>query len=128
MAILTLPPLIRPRLALKQVIDNVAETQSNIANTRLDTRKFVFVMATVVTLNLLVIAGINILMTQDAFTLQRLKSERNTALDAKDAILNRVNQMNSPVNLARVAQDMGMVPASKIEYLNFSQLSEVTTP
>jgi len=27
-----------------------------------------------------------------------------------------------------VAQDMGMVPASKIEYLNFSQLSEVTTP
>ncbi|MGI9131051.1 MAG: hypothetical protein ACR2IU_00120 [Candidatus Nanopelagicaceae bacterium] len=128
MAILTLPPLIRPRLALKQVIDNVAETQSNIASTKLDTRKFVFVMATVVTLNLLVIAGINILMTQDAFTLQRLKSERNTALDAKDAILNRVNQMNSPVNLARVAQDMGMVPASKIEYLNFSQLSEVTTP
>lgn len=128
MAILTLPPLIRPRLALKQVIDNVAETQSNIASTRLDTRKFVFVMATVVTLNLLVIAGINILMTQDAFTLQRLKSERNTALDAKDAILNRVNQMNSPINLARVAQDMGMVPASKIEYLNFSQLSEVTTP
>ena len=128
MAILTLPPLIRPRLALKQVIDNVAETQSNIASTRLDTRKFVFVMATVVTLNLLVIAGINILMTQDAFTLQRLKSERNTALDAKDAILNRANQMNSPVNLARVAQDMGMVPASKIEYLNFSQLSEVTTP
>lgn len=128
MAILTLPPLIRPRLALKQVIDNVAETQSNIASTRLDTRKFVFVMASVVTLNLLVIAGINILMTQDAFTLQRLKSERNTALDAKDAILNRVNQMNSPVNLARVAQDMGMVPASKIEYLNFSQLSEVTTP
>ncbi|CAN2237434.1 hypothetical protein MCEMZLE42_00588 [actinobacterium SCGC AAA044-D11] len=128
MAILTLPPLIRPRLVLKQVIDNVAETQSNIASTKLDTRKFVFVMATVVTLNLLVIAGINILMTQDAFTLQRLKSERNTALDAKDAILNRVNQMNSPVNLARVAQDMGMVPASKIEYLNFSQLSEVTTP
>lgn len=128
MAILTLPPLIRPRLVLKQAIDNVAETQSNIASTKLDTRKFVFVMATVVTLNLLVIAGINILMTQDAFTLQRLKSERNTALDAKDAILNRVNQMNSPVNLARVAQDMGMVPASKIEYLNFSQLSEVTTP
>lgn len=128
MAILTLPPLIRPRLALKQVIDNVAETQSNIASTKLDTRKFIFVIATVVTLNLLVIAGINILMTQDAFTLQRLKSERNTALDAKDAILNRVNQMNSPVNLARVAQDMGMVPASKIEYLNFSQLSEVTTP
>jgi len=85
-------------------------------------------MATVVTLNLLVIAGINILMTQDAFTLQHLKAERNSALDKKDAILNRVNQMNSPVNLARVASDMGMVPATEIGYLNYSQLNEVVVP
>jgi hypothetical protein len=128
MAILTLPPLIRPRLALKQVIESAVETQVSITSTKLDTRKFVFVMATVVTLNLLVIAGINILMTQDAFTLQHLKAERNTALDQKDAILNRVNQMNSPVNLARVASDMGMVPATEIGYLNYSQLNEVVVP
>jgi hypothetical protein len=128
MAILTLPPLIRPRLALKQVIESAVETQASITSTKLDTRKFVFVMATVVTLNLLVIAGINILMTQDAFTLQRLKAERNSALDQKDAILNRVNQMNSPVNLARVASDMGMVPATEIGYLNYSQLNEVVIP
>jgi cell division septal protein FtsQ len=128
MAILTLPPLIRPRLALKQVIDNVAQTQTNIASTKLDTRKFMFVMASVVTLNLLVIAGINILMTQDAFTLAHLKAERNSALDEKDAILNRVNQMNSPVNLARVARDMGMVPATEIGYLSYSQLNEVVIP
>jgi hypothetical protein len=128
MAILTLPPLIRPRLALKQVIESAVETQASITSTKLDTRKFVFVMATVVTLNLLVIAGINILMTQDAFTLQRLKAERNSALDQKDAILNRVNQMNSPVNLARVASDMGMVPATEIGYLNYSQLNEVVVP
>jgi GTP:adenosylcobinamide-phosphate guanylyltransferase len=128
MAILTLPPLIRPRLALKQVIDNVAQTQTNIASTKLDTRKFMFVMASVVTLNLLVIAGINILMTQDAFTLAHLKAERNIALDEKDAILNRVNQMNSPVNLARVARDMGMVPATEIGYLSYSQLNEVVIP
>jgi len=128
MAILTLPPLIRPRLALKQVIGSAVETQASITSTKLDTRKFVFVMATVVTLNLLVIAGINILMTQDAFTLQHLKAERNSALDQKDAILNRVNQMNSPVNLARVASDMGMVPATEIGYLNYSQLNEVVVP
>ncbi len=128
MAILALPPLIRPRLALKQVIDSVAETQANTANTKLDTRKFMFVMATVVTLNLLVIAGINILMTQDAFTLQHLKAERNSALDKKDAILNQVNQMNSPSNLARMARDMGMVAATKIEYLNYSELNEVVVP
>jgi len=128
MAILTLPPLIRPRLALRQVIDNVSETQATVISTKLDTRKFVLVMATVVTLNLLVIAGINILMTQDAFTLQHLKAERNSALDQKDAILNQVNQMNSPVNLAKVARVMGMVPATQIGYLNYSQLSEVVVP
>ena len=128
MAILTLPPLIRPRLVLKQVIDNVAQTQANVSNTKLDARKFMFVMASIVTLNLLVIAGINILMTQDAFTLAHLKAERNSALDEKDAILNRVNQMNSPVNLARVARDMGMVPATEIGYLSYSQLNEVVIP
>jgi hypothetical protein len=85
-------------------------------------------MASYVTLNLLVIAGINILMTQDAFTLQNLKSQRNTAMDEKDAILNQVNLMNSPSNLARVAQDMGMVPAVKIEYLNYSQITKVQKP
>jgi len=128
MAILTLPPLIRPRLVLKKVIDNTTEVQSSVVTQKLDTRKFTLVMASVITLNLLVIAGINILMTQDAFTLQRLKLERNTALDKKDAIQNRVNQLNSPTNLAKVASKMGMAPAAKIGYLNYSQLSDAATP
>lgn len=128
MAILALPPLIRPRLALKQVINSVTDVQSSATSQKLDTRKFILVMASCVTLNLLVIAGINILMTQDAFTLQNLKSQRNTAMDEKDAILNQVNLMNSPSNLARVAQDMGMVPAVKIEYLNYSQITKVEKP
>ena len=128
MAILTLPPLIRPRQALRQVIENVSEIQSAATAQKLDTRKFVFVMASCVTLNLLVIAGINILMTQDAFTLQKLKSERNIALDKKDAILNRVNQLNSPANLARVAKKMGMAPAAKVGYLNYSQITDGVNP
>ena len=118
MAILALPPLIRPRLALKQVVENVSDAQSALASQRLDTRNFIFVIASAITLNFLVIAGINILMTQDAFTLQELKSQRNTALDQKDAILNIVNQKNSPVNLSNVAIHMGMVPATKIGYFN----------
>jgi hypothetical protein len=128
MAILALPPLIRPRVALRQVIESGSEVQRAKPAQKLDTRKFTLIMASIITLNLLVIAGINILMTQDAFTLQRLKSERNTALDEKDAILNIVNQKNSPANLAKVAEQIGMVPASKIGYLNYSQLSEVVMP
>ncbi|CAB4600462.1 MAG: hypothetical protein F2586_00605 [Actinobacteria bacterium] len=128
MAILALPPIIRSRVALKQVIENVPEIQSVKSAQKLDTRKFTLIMASIITLNLLVIAGINLLMTQDAFTLQRLKSERNIALDKKDAILNIVNKKNSPANLAKVAEEIGMVPATKIGYLNYSQISNVVMP
>jgi hypothetical protein len=122
MAILAFPPLIRPRPAFKQVIENSTEIQPTFATQKLDTNKFFLVMACAVTLNLLVIAGINILMTQDAFTLQELKSQRNTALDKKDAILNIVNEKNSPIYLSKVAGKMGMIPAAKIGYLNYPDL------
>ena len=127
MAILTLPPIIRPRLgavrALEKIekIEKVNEAEVSINSQRLDTRKFLFLMASAVTLNLLVIAGINILMTQDAFTLQELKSQRNIALDQKDAILNLVNEKNSPVNLSKAAIELGMKPANKIGYLTYSE-------
>lgn len=128
MAILSLPPLIRPRAAFKPALVKNGEETKVATSLKLDTRKFTLVLASVITLNLVVIATINILMTQDAFTLQRLKSERNTALDAKDAILNEVNRINSPANLAKVAIDMGMAPAKKINYLDYSKLSETALP
>lgn len=127
MAILTLPPLIRPRLgavrSIKKIetIEKSKEVEVSINSQRLDTRKFLLLMASAVTINLLVIAGINILMTQDAFTLQELKSQRNIALDQKDAILNLVNEKNSPVNLSKAAIELGMKPANKIGYLTYSE-------
>ncbi len=121
MAILALPPLIRPRLRPVRALDKTRETEVFTSSQKLDTRKFLLLMASAVTLNLLVIAGINILMTQDAFTLQELKSQRNTAVDQKDAILNLVNEKNSPVNLAKAAIELGMKPANKIGYLTYSE-------
>jgi hypothetical protein len=121
MAILTLPPLIRPRLRAVRAIEKANELEVSVSSQRLDTRKFLLLMASAVTVNLLVIAGINILMTQDAFTLQELKSQRNTALDKKDAILNLVNEKNSPVNLSKAAIELGMKPANKIGYLTYSE-------
>ena len=127
MAILALPALTRPRLAVKRPAAVIDEAQTTIAVQRLDTRKFMLLMASAVTINLLVIAGINLLMTQDAFTLQELKSQRNTAMDEKDAILNLVNQKNSPVNLSKAAIELGMKPASKIGYLNYSDVEALVT-
>ena len=127
MAILALPALTRPRLAVKRPAAVIDEAQTTVAVQRLDTRKFMLLMASAVTINLLVIAGINILMTQDAFTLQELKSQKNTAMDEKDAILNLVNQKNSPVNLSKAAIELGMKPASKIGYLNYSDVEALVT-
>jgi hypothetical protein len=130
MAILALPPLIRPRFAGKRALQNIEsvnEVQISTGSQKLDTRKFMLLMASAVTINLLVIAGINILMTQDAFTLQELKSQRNTALDEKDAILNLVNEKNSPVNLSKAAIELGMKPANKIGYLTYSEAGAVVT-
>jgi hypothetical protein len=130
MAILALPPLIRPRFAGKRALQNIEsvnEVQILTGSQKLDTRKFMLLMASAVTINLLVIAGINILMTQDAFTLQELKSQRNTALDEKDAILNLVNEKNSPVNLSKAAIELGMKPANKIGYLTYSEAGSVVT-
>jgi hypothetical protein len=67
MAILALPPLIRPRFAAKRALEEVGsinEAQTLLTSQKLDTRKFMLLMASAVTINLLVIAGINILMTQ----------------------------------------------------------------
>ena len=127
MAILALPALTKPRLAVKRPVAVIDEAQPTITVQKLDTRKFMLLMASAVTINLLVIAGINILMTQDAFTLQELKSQRNTAMDEKDAILNLVNQKNSPVNLSKAAIELGMKPASKIGYLNYSNMEALVT-
>ena len=63
MAILALPPLIRPRFAGKRALQNiesVSEVQISTGSQKLDTRKFMLLMASAVTINLLVIAGINI--------------------------------------------------------------------
>ena len=78
-------------------------------------------MASVVSLNILVVAGLNILMTQDAFELQKLKHDRNIAMDQKDAIAAQVNFKNSPDQLSIAALKLGMVPAPEIKYIDLAE-------
>jgi hypothetical protein len=84
---------------------------------RLNSRKFLLLMTSVISLNILVVAGLNILMTQDAFKLQRLKHDRNIALDQSDAISAQLNLRNSPDQLSAAALKLGMVPAVEIKYI-----------
>ena len=88
---------------------------------RLTSRKFLLLMASVVSLNILVVAGLNILMTQDAFELQKLKHDRNIAMDQKDAIAAQVNFKNSPDQLSLAALKLGMIPAPEIKYIDLAK-------
>jgi hypothetical protein len=77
-------------------------------------------MASIVSVNILVVAGLNILMTQDAFKLQKLKHERNVALDQTDAVSALVNFKNSPEQLVLAATKLGMIPVSQIKYIDLA--------
>jgi hypothetical protein len=92
------------------------------ATARVDSRRFIFAIGLVVTLNILVVAVVNILLTQDAFTLQHLKHQRNITMDQRDAVMKIVDSKNSPDQLAAAASKLGMVPAPVINYLNMETL------
>ena len=122
MAITTLIPVISaPTARTKKALLNLVPALGKInTQEKLNTRKFQLLLGLVVTVDLLVIATLNLLMTQDAFTLQHLKHERNIAIDQRDATLRLVNAKGSPDQLAAAARKLGMVPAQEIKYLDLS--------
>ena len=113
----TAVPATKRRSANFKVIPGGAST----LEIRLNSRKFLLLMASVVSLNILVVAGLNILMTQDAFELQKLKHDRNIAMDQKDSIAAQVNFKNSPDQLSIAALKLGMVPAPEIKYIDLAE-------
>ena len=115
MAITTLIPSFEIPISRRSLLSLVNSRQ---ISERVNSRRFLFTIVFVVTLNILIVASINILMTQDAFTLQHLK--RNLTLDQRDAIVKLVDQKNSPDQLAAAAAKMGMVPAGSISYIDMS--------
>ena len=122
MAITTLIPVIgAPTARTKRALLNLVPALGKInTQEKLNTRKFQLLLVLVVTVDLLVIATLNLLMTQDAFTLQHLKHERNIALDQRDATLRLVNAKGSPDQLAAAAHKLGMVTAQEIKYLDLA--------
>ncbi|MCX6450704.1 MAG: hypothetical protein NTZ31_03235 [Actinobacteria bacterium] len=120
MAITTLIPVINVPRAKRALVGLVPGLGNINTQEKLNTRKFQLLLGIVVTIDLLVIATLNLLMTQDAFELQRLKHERNIALDQRDATLREVNAQGSPDKLAVSAHKLGMIPAQDIKYIDLA--------
>ena len=87
---------------------------------RLSSRGFIIIMAGVVALNVLVLLGINTLMAQDAFVLERLKISTNHIKDQRDALVKLAESKSSPDVIAASATKLGMVPGSEIHYLTLT--------
>jgi hypothetical protein len=125
MAITTLPPTItRPATALKargaQAILKIAPDLHVERGQRTSGRGFIVILALIIFFNVMALLVINTLMTQDAFVLENLKQQNRTMVDQRDAIVNETNVLASPDQLAAAAKKLGMVPATKINYLDLS--------
>lgn len=78
---------------------------------------FVVLMGAIAFVGLLSLLVINILMTQDAFTLQHLKHQTNIINDQRDAVVRMAENMSSPAQLSAAATKLGMKPATQLTYL-----------
>lgn len=82
---------------------------------------FILFMGVIGFLGLLSLLAINILMVQDAFTLQHLKHQTNLINDQRDAVVRAAENMSSPSNLAAAAVKLGMKPADQLTYINLNK-------
>jgi hypothetical protein len=127
MAITTLPPtIIRPATALRersaQALLKIAPDLRVEPGERTSARGFIVILGLIVFFNLMTLLLINTLMTQDAFTLENLKQQNRTMVDQRDALVNQTNVLSSPDQLAAAAKKLGMIPATKINYLDLTKV------
>ena len=87
---------------------------------KVSSRAFGFLLSFVAILGMLALLIINTLLTQDAFALQRLKSEVNLVNDQRDAILREVANLSTPTSLAATASKMGMKPGEQPRFIDIS--------
>ena len=83
-------------------------------------RAFFILLGSALGIGLLLLLLINTLLTQDAFVLQRLKHNVIITNDQRDAILRNVATQSSPESLSIAAQKLGMVPATKPQFIDIS--------
>jgi hypothetical protein len=91
----------------------------------ISTTRFIAIVATIVTINLLGILVINTKLDQDAFTLAHLKDQRSVAMDQRDYIMSIVDSENSPSFIAKKASSLGMFPNKNLSYISLNSPSVV---
>ena len=110
------------RVALRLVPDLSVENDQAVSN-----NAFVGILIGIFTVGLLLLLCINIALTSGAFTLENAKLSLASVNDQRDAVLNQVDSLSSPDNLAAAATKLGMKPQTTINFLNLDSSNNLST-
>lgn len=89
---------------------------------------FVFVLLAIVALGLIGLIMMSTVMQGQAFRMSELTREASTLQMEKQALELEVRQLQSPSNLARIAEKQGMVPGTNPVFLRLSDGVVIGTP
>ena len=110
------------RVALRLVPDLSVENDQAVSN-----NAFVGILIGIFTVGLLLLLCINIALTSGAFTLENAKLSLASVNDQRDAVLDQVDSLSSPDNLAAAATKLGMKPQTTINFLNLDSSNNLST-
>lgn len=110
------------RVALRIVPDLSVENDQAVSK-----NAFVGILIGIFTVGLLLLLCINIALTSGAFTLENAKLSLASVNDQRDALLNQVDSLSSPDNLAAAATKLGMKPQTTINFLNLDSSNNLSS-
>jgi hypothetical protein len=90
---------------------------SSLTHSERDSKNFVMVCVAVATTGLMTMFGLNIALTEGAFTVRELKLEVIEMKELREAALTELAYVSSPDRLAQSAQMLGMVPSGKPRFI-----------
>ena len=90
---------------------------SSLTKSERDSKNFVMICVGIATAGLLTMFGLNIALTEGAFTVRELKLEVIEMKELRQAARTELAYVSSPERLAQSAQMLGMVPSGKPRFI-----------
>lgn len=110
-------PSITPKRKLALVPPLTQLSVRSITREDRDSKSFITICAAIATAGLLTMFGLNMALTEGAFTVRSLKLEVIEMKELRQAALTQVAHVSSPERLAQSATRLGMVPSGKPRFL-----------
>ena len=113
----SLQPSLKPKRRLSLVPPLTQLSVRSITDQGRDSKSFVTICIAIATVGLLTMFGLNMALTEGAFTVRSLKLEVIEMKELRQAALTEVAHVSSPERLAQSAARLGMVPSGKPRFL-----------